>query len=68
MATVRLSEAAIAIKEKINEKKARMRTLGTWETDKAYEIQQLIIQQAQLFDDICALEIQLAVEKTHEPN
>lgn len=56
------SPAAIALQERINEKKARMATLGHWETEKALDIQSLIIQQSVLYDDICTLEIELAQE------
>ena len=61
-----MSEATIAIKERINEKNARIRTLGKWEQEKALEIQTLIRQQSVLFDEICELEIELAAEKSRE--
>jgi hypothetical protein len=55
----------ITLQEKLNETRARMATLSRWETEKAYEIQQLIRQQADLFDDVCRLEAQLAKEKMY---
>lgn len=56
----------IAIKEQINEKNARIRTLGHWESDKALEIQALIRQQSVLFDEVIELEVALAVQKSKD--
>lgn len=60
------SEAQIALVEKINEANARIRTLGTWERERAVEIQHLIRQQSVLFDQVCELEIKLAVQKSDD--
>lgn len=54
----------IAIKEKINEARAKQIKFGNWEIEKAQEIKHLIMQQSQLEDDIIALEVELAALKS----
>lgn len=54
-----IAEDRIALKERINELKARIATLGRWEIEKAFEIQNLIRQQAEHYDKVCKLEKEL---------
>jgi len=54
----------IAIQEKINEARAKQRKFSKWEIEATQEIQRLIVSQAQLEDDIIALEVELAALKS----
>lgn len=54
----------IALKEKINEARAKQRKFSKWEIEAAESIKHLIMQQSQLEDDIIALEVELDALKS----
>lgn len=47
------------IQAQIDQKYTEMKTLGKYEAEKAYEIQQLIKQQSFLYDEVIMLELEL---------
>lgn len=55
-----MTEKRIALKEKLNEKKAKRHKYSTWEREAAEEIQNYIRHQAILDDEIFMLEWDLA--------
>jgi hypothetical protein len=59
--------AQIATIERIHELRAKMIKFGKWEAERAYEIQQLIKQQAMLSDEIMMLEYDLDKQKKAAP-
>jgi len=58
-----MNTEAIAIKERINELRAKQRKFSIWEAQKAQEIQHLIRSQSQLEDDIIILEYELEASR-----
>lgn len=61
-----MSDATIAIKEKINEARAKQRKFACREAECAVQVRHWIWLQSQLEDDILILEHELAREKLAE--
>lgn len=58
-----MTDTQIAIKERINESRAKQRNFFLREQQRALEVRHLIRMQADLEDDILILECELAKEK-----
>lgn len=57
--------AQITLQDQIDQIKKRIEVLSRWEIEHSVAIQQLIIQQADLYEAQCRLEKQLAKEEVH---
>lgn len=55
------TEAQIALKERVNELKAKQRKLQIWEGQRALEIKHLILMQRWLQEDIDKLEKEISL-------
>ena len=56
-----MTEQQIALREKINEARAKQHKYATWEREKAQEALHLIKEQGRLEDEIIALEYEFAL-------